>query len=79
MEIFDAGVPDIVVTDLLVIGKGMFVLVLLGYLLFTVLVVRQVQMMARALNGLLDLPVRAWAYTQVGVATVVFLLSWVLM
>lgn len=55
MNTFD--ITNIVVADLVFILKGFYILGMLMYLVFAVLVVKQVQVMRNSLGGLLSLPV----------------------
>lgn len=55
--------------------KVMVVLALVGYSFFSYLVVRQVEMMVAALNGLLDLPVKLMAYAQLGLSLLVTMVA----
>ena len=50
-------------------------LFLLIYIIFSVVVIRQVKSMIQALNGTLDLPLRLIAWIHLGIAVFVFFLA----
>lgn len=54
--------------------KGFFVVGMLMYVVFAVIVIRQVEMMLKALGGVLKLPIRSAAWLHLIVALVVGLL-----
>ncbi len=53
---------------------GLFV-----YLFFALLVVRQVDLMAKTLNGALNLPLKLIAWLHLGLAITIFLLSLIIL
>lgn len=61
--------------DPLILLKLLFLAGLGIYLAFAVIVVRQVGLMTRTLNGMLDLPIKLVAWVHLGIAVIVFLLA----
>lgn len=61
--------------DVFDIIKLMVVLGLGFYLVFAVIVVRQVELMRRTLNGAIDVPLKLLALAHLGVAFLIFGLS----
>lgn len=64
--------------DLGIIGKLSVGLLLILYLVFTLVVVRQVQLMNRTISGLLSRPllIMAWALVAVAASVLMFSLFW---
>lgn len=65
----------LLVTDFMIILKGFYVLGLFLYLIFAVVVVKQVQMMTEALSGVLLLPIKPLAWFHLFASLVVFVLA----
>lgn len=55
--------------------KLLVLLALLLYLIFAIVIIRQVDLMRKALNGILDLPLRIIAWIHLGIALGIFLLA----
>lgn len=66
-----AGLP-IIVNDLTIILKSFYLLGLFFYLIFAVVMIRQVEMMITSLSGQLHLPVRPIAWIHFAATLVVF-------
>ncbi|MBI4034951.1 MAG: hypothetical protein HY381_00960 [Candidatus Chisholmbacteria bacterium] len=62
-----------------VVVKWLMVVALGLYGVFAVVVIRQVQLMSRTLNGALELPLRVIAYTHLGVAVAMLVLALVIL
>ena len=54
--------------------KGLFLFGMLFYLAFGVIVIRQVDLMSKTLNGALDLPIRVVAWIHLGLILGLFFL-----
>ena len=61
------------------VAKGLMVIALILYLVFAVVVIRQVQLMSRTLNGALELPLKLLSYIHLGLAVLVMLMAVVLL
>lgn len=57
------------------VAKAGMIVALLLYTVFAVVVIRQVQLMSRTLNGMMELPLRLWAYGHLAVTLVVLVLA----
>lgn len=58
--------------DPLILLKLLFLAGLGIYLAFALIIVRQVGLMTKTLNGMLDIPIRLVAWVHLGVAVMVF-------
>jgi hypothetical protein len=61
------------------VAKFLVLLALLLYLVFTIVVIRQVNLMRKALNGILDWPLIILAWIHFGMAMSVFFLAIVIL
>jgi len=57
------------------ISKLAVLVFLLIYIIFSIVVIRQINLMSQALNGTLNLPLKIFAWLHFGLAVFVFLLS----
>lgn len=57
------------------ISKLTVLVFLLIYIIFSIVVIRQINLMSQALNGTLNLPLKIFAWLHFGLAVFVFLLS----
>ena len=57
------------------ISKLAVLVFLLIYIIFSIVVIRQINLMSKALNGTLNLPLKIFAWLHFGLAVFVFLLS----
>lgn len=60
--------------DLAILGKSAVVLLLVLYLIFTLVVVRQVKLMNRTINGLMNRPlvIMSWALVVLAAAVLIY-------
>lgn len=70
---------SLITLDVWVVVKWLLVLALGLYGVFAVVVVRQVQLMSRTLNGALELPLKLLAWLHMGVAVMVLLMAVVIL
>lgn len=62
-----------------ILVKVLFLIGLALYLAFAIIVVRQVKLMSRTLNGLLDIPLRLFSLIHLAAAIGVFILALIIL
>ncbi len=76
---FDDLITFLLAVNLWSVAKIFVLLGLLLYLSFAFVVIRQVNLMAQALDGILNLPIRTIAWAHLVLALAVFLLALVIL
>jgi hypothetical protein len=72
---FDSLIAFLFSVNIWIFAKLLVLLGLLLYLAFAAVVIRQVNLMVHALDGILNLPIRTIAWVHFLLATAVFLLA----
>ncbi len=74
-NLFDQLISSLLSIQIWGVAKILVLLVLLLYLVFSIVVIRQVNLMRRVLNGVLGWPLMTVAWVHLGLAIAVLLLA----